>query len=430
VGLAGDEYRLLQCLNNLIDNAVKFTEQGEIALTVDPVKETRDEITLRFLVRDTGIGIEGQHLEHLFEPFMQADNSATRRYGGTGLGLAISKKLVNLMKGEIWCQSTPGRGSSFGFTARFGRHHHAERLINQRRDFQGLSALVVDDSQIFRTVADKYLKAFGFEVSAAASGEEALDLVNRLRGESRCPDLVIVDLKMPGWDGLKTASQLNEAVPPGEPRPKIILTTTHSRAQVSKAAAKAGIKAVLEKPITADTLENVLEILFNAGAAGAPGKTPLSEAEQKRKLTRAAKGLDASSPAEHLAGAKILLVEDNEVNQLVAKKILLKAGLEVSVANNGREALEMVKAGRPFDLVLMDIQMPVMDGLTAAREIRRLDNGADLPIVALTAHSQPEDREKSFSAGMNDHLTKPLDIHGLFHCLDKFIKTGPAGQPA
>jgi len=430
VGLVGDEYRLLQCLNNLLDNAVKFTEQGEITLTVDPVKETPDEITLRFLICDTGIGIENQHLDKLFEPFIQADNSATRRYGGTGLGLAISKKLANLMNGEIWCQSAPGRGSSFGFTARFGRHNHAELFINRRRDFHGLSALIVDDNIMFQTVSGQYLKAFGFEASAASSGEDALDTVNRLRAEGRFPDLVIVGLKMSGWDGLETARRLNGAVPPGEPLPKIILTTTHSRAQVSRAAAATGIKAVLEKPILAETLENVLGILFETGGAAPSGRATLSESEQKRKLTRAAKGRDVPSPAKHLTGARILLVEDNEVNQMVAKKILLKAGLEVSVANNGQEALEMVKAGYSFDLILMDIQMPVMDGLTAAREIRRLDNGVDLPIVALTAHSQPEDREKSFSAGMNDHLTKPLDINGLFHCLDKFIKTGPNGHLA
>jgi CheY-like chemotaxis protein/signal transduction histidine kinase len=428
--LVGDEYRLLQVLNNILDNAVKFTEHGEISLTIETLAETETEATLLFMIRDTGTGMDLRRIKKLFAPFTQVDTSFTRRHGGIGLGLAISRKLVNMMDGEIWGESEPGRGSTFGFIARFGRYNHAERFIGPCRDFTGRSALIVDDSQMSRFILGKYLQTFGFEVHGAASGQEALDTLARLRDEGRRPDLVTMDLVMPGWDGLETTRRLNETVP--EPRLQVILTTAHSNTDTARAAAEAGIRTVLEKPVSAYALLSVLNILFETGTAPGPGTAPLFAAEQERKLARAAKGRNAPNLVRHLVGARILLVEDNEVNQMVAKKILKKAGLEVAVANNGQEALNMVKADR-YDLVLMDIQMPVMDGLTAAREIRRLAKGADLPIVALTAHARTEDRKESFSAGMNDHLTKPLDINDLFRCLDKWIKTGPGGrsdQPA
>ena len=420
VGLVGDEFRLHQCLNNLLDNAVKFTERGEISLSVEPVTETGDQVTLRFLVRDTGIGIENWQMATIYDPFTQADTSFTRRYAGSGLGLAICKSLVDLMGGDIWVESEPGRGSTFGFTASFGRHNPGERLINRQACFIGLCALVVDDNSLSRAILEEYLMAFGFEVSSAASGEEALEFLNRARDQGRRLDLVIMDCNMPGWDGLETTRRLNDSTPP-DGRPAIIMITVHSKLKMLKSASEVGIKTVLEKPPSVDALKSVLTSIFSC--------TSPPEGGSQKKSARPAEAPEAAKIIKHLAGAQILLVEDNEVNQIIAQKVLTKVDLNVSLANNGQEALEMVMAN-DYDLVLMDIQMPVMDGLTATREIRRLEKGAFLPIVALTAHSSAEDREKSLDAGMNDHLTKPLNIEKLFRCLIKWIKTGQGAASA
>jgi|GEM_PF-3425786 len=414
-GLVGDDFRLLQILNNLTSNAVKFTNHGEISLTVEVISETEDEARLRFLVRDTGIGLARDQISKLFSAFTQADSSTTRRYGGTGLGLAISKRLVEMMDGEIWCESELGQGSLFGFTARFGRHDHKVRYIERRTEFSGLSAMAVDDNELALKILKAYLKAMGFSVVTASSGTEALKIMSDLNGQGRKMDLILIDWKMPGMDGLETTRRINEITAPDRV-PAVIMATAYSCDEVIIQAKSVGIKTVLPKPLSPSSLYNVLAIVF--GDAG--------EEERQRKLARADCGRNPSEMVKHLAGASILLVEDNEVNQLVARKILKKAGFRVTVANNGQEAVDMVTgdpaAGEKFDLVLMDIQMPVMDGLDATRAIRSQARFADLPIVAMTAHAMAQDRDKSLAAGMNDHIVKPLDLNELFRCLAKWIK--------
>ncbi len=404
-GLIGDDFRLLQVLNNLTSNAVKFTARGEVSLTVEVVEEKEDEAVLRFLVRDTGIGMKREEIDKLFTAFTQADSSSTRRYGGTGLGLAISKRLVEMMGGEIWCESVPDRGSLFGFIARFGRHDHQARYVERQTDLSGLSALAVDDSDLALKILDKYLRTMGLEVLTASSGAAAVALVEQMTRADRHLDLLIIDWKMPGMDGIETTRRINQITAPDH-IPAVIMATAYCCEEITALSQEVGIKSVLPKPLSPSALNNALAEVF-----GAEGPRPAQSAQESR----------ASDQVAHLTGARILLVEDNEVNQLVACRILRKAGLEVTVAANGREALDSLDR-ETFDLVLMDIQMPVMDGLTATREIRKNSRFRDLPIVAMTAHAMAQDREKSLEVGMNDHIVKPLDLNELFHCLAKWIK--------
>ena len=409
-GLVGDDFRLLQILTNLSSNAVKFTDSGEISLTVEVIKETESEAELRFLMRDTGIGLTQEQIQKLFSAFTQADNSTTRRYGGTGLGLAISKRLVEMMDGTIWVESTPGQGSTFGFTARFGRHDKKARYIERRTEFNGLSAMAVDDNDLALKILNKYLQTMGFNVYTAKSGPEALTTMGELADRGQHLDLILIDWKMPEMDGIETTRRINEITAP-EHIPAVIMATAYSCDEVIIQAKEVGIKTVLPKPLSPSSLQNVLSVVFGE-----------SEEDQERRLAKAAKGRDPADLVAHLKGARVMLVEDNEVNQLVARKILKKAGLEVKVANNGQESLDILNSGETFDLVLMDIQMPVMDGLTATAEIRQNPKFADLPIVAMTAHAMAQDREKSLASGMNDHIVKPLDLTELFRCLAKWIK--------
>ncbi|MDR1046040.1 MAG: response regulator [Candidatus Adiutrix sp.] len=410
-GLVGDDFRLLQVLNNLTSNAVKFTAKGEISLSVEVVSETEQEAVLRFLVRDTGIGLEAGQIDKLFSAFTQADSSTTRQYGGTGLGLAISKRLVEMMGGEIWCQSQPGKGSLFGFTARFGRHSPELRYIDKRNDFSGLTALAVDDNSLALKILSAYLKTMGFEVLKASSGPQAMEIVTGLNQQDRRLDLLLIDWKMPDMDGIEATRRINELTDP-ENIPAVIMATAYSCDEVILKAKEVGIKTVLPKPLSPSALHDVLAVVFGGN---------LSEEEEAAKLARAKQGRDSSQLVAHLKGSRILLVEDNEVNQLVARRILRNAGLTVAVAGNGQEALDFLEKEN-FDLVLMDIQMPVMDGLTAAAEIRKNPKFKDLPMVAMTAHAMAQDREKSLKAGMNDHIVKPLDLQELFRCLAKWIK--------
>ncbi len=439
VGLVGDDFRLLQVINNLTSNAVKFTSQGEISLAVEVAEQNETEVRLRFLIRDTGIGLAPDQIGKLFSAFTQVDTSATRRYGGTGLGLAISKRLVEMMDGEIWCESRPGRGSLFGFTARFGRHGRATRYLEDRGAFSGLSALAVDDNETALKVLQEYLTAMGFEVRTAASGPEALDIMEELRRDGRKPDLLIADWKMPEMDGPELARRIGELLAPDRV-PAVIMVTTRPEDEIAALNQEAGLKApegpsaaataswacrsgrdegstasnlrVLPKPLSPAILRLALAEAF--GDRGRPGPAP------------APAGPNPAGRIKHLAGARILLVEDNEVNQLVAGRILKKAGFTVRLANNGRQAVDLVET-EPFDLVLMDIQMPVLDGLSATAEIRQNPAFTDLPIVAMTAHAMARDREKSLEAGMNDHLVKPLDINELFDCLARWIKRPEGG---
>ena len=403
-GLIGDQVRLTQVLNNLANNAIKFTEKGQVTLKVETLEEEGDRVVLRFLVEDTGIGLSKEQLEKLFSAFTQADVSTTRKYGGTGLGLVISKRLVEMMGGEIWCDSELNKGSIFGFTAAFKVHSTAKRYVPKRNDFRGLYALAVDDNSVALEILNDFLKTLGFSVVTASSGAEALVTVSEWKEQGRHFDLVFIDWKMPEMDGIEASNRINKLVDPNE-LPVIIMSTAYNRDEVLGLSQESGIHNVLTKPISPSTILNVLVETFGRGVEG-------------KNSTKPAPVENAMS---HFKGSRILLAEDNEVNQLVASRILKNAGFIVEIANNGEEALSMVQANQ-YHLVLMDIQMPKMDGIEATRQIRALPEFKDLPIVAMTAHAMSGDREISLAAGMDDHINKPINLQELFSTVTKWLR--------
>ncbi|MDR2140374.1 MAG: response regulator [Deltaproteobacteria bacterium] len=413
--LVGDPLRLGQVLNNLLTNAVKFTEKGQVNLVVEVMRETHHQVTLRFEVRDTGIGLTEEQIARLFTAFNQADSSVTRRYGGTGLGLAISKSLVEMMGGSIWCQGTKGQGSSFCFTARFGVGDRSLRYASQQSELKDIVVLAVDDYEPVLTVLVDNLKSLGVTAIGCGSGQAALTILKDRQERDDRTDAVILDWKMPGMDGLETADQIQLTLPP-EKRPALIMVTANDRDDLASQAKDHGIMAIVPKPISASSVLNALTQVLKVGL----------EPQKPKKTSKASQKADPSVVA-HLKGSRILLAEDNEVNQLVAKRLLKNAGFEVSIANNGLEAVAMVEA-ESYDLVLMDIQMPEMDGLTATKTIRAKPGFENLPIVAMTAHAMSGDRELSIAAGMNDHVTKPINLSELFATLSRWIK--PKDAPA
>ena len=405
-GLVGDPVRLTQIISNLAGNAVKFTDKGQVAVKVETVSQTGSEVRLKFLVEDTGVGLTPDQINHLFASFSQADASITRRYGGTGLGLVISKRLVEMMGGEIWVESQYGQGSIFGFTANFGLHSSPRKYLEGGRDFAGLKALVVDDNAVALEIIRDGLKSLGFKVAGAASGREALALIDEWRSRGDLFDLIIIDWMMPEMDGIETIKRLNAIDAPDKP-PVVIMATAYNRDEVLGLARDAGIRSVLTKPVSPSTMMAVLTDIFGR-------KTPCHNRPQT------ARERDQALTAR-FTGSKVLLAEDNEVNQLVASRILKNAGFMVDIADNGLKAVEMVRGGN-YDLVLMDIQMPEMDGLSATREIRSTPGLEKLPVIAMTAHAMSGDREQSLAAGMNDHVNKPINLNELFGCLSRWLE--------
>ena len=408
LALVGDPLRLGQVLINLCNNAVKFTEQGEIVISTKLVEKQDEWVMLQFSVRDTGVGLTQEQKGKLFQAFSQADMSTTRKYGGTGLGLTISKRLVNMMGGEIWVESEAGKGSEFIFTAKFGlARKFSRRRLEPSVDLRGMRVLVVDDNASSREILQSLLETMSFEVTVAASAEEGIAELEK-EANTRPYRLVLMDWKMPGMDGIK-ASALIKKHPSLPQKPKIIIATAYGREEVMQRSEKVGVDGFLLKPVGQSVLFDAIMVAFGKEApeGEAVARVSGSDEEELRKIR----------------GAMVLLAEDNEINQQVAKEILEQAGLVVSIANNGKEAVEMVRAGN-FDVVLMDIQMPVMGGFEATQEIRRDERFKDLPIIAMTAHAMAGDREKSLEAGMNDHVTKPIDPDQLISALVKWIKPG------
>ncbi len=423
--LVGDPLRLGQVLINLANNAVKFTEHGEIVVSTELVSRGEKTVEFKFTVKDTGIGLTDEQRGRLFESFSQADTSTTRRFGGTGLGLAISKRLVEMMNGRIWVESVPGPGSTFCFTAVFGIGREESRTRHTPPpDLRGLRTLVVDDNSTSREILQGMLESFSFAVTLAASGEEGLaEFEKSQNGPSY--DLVVMDWKMLGIDGIETARRIKNL--PGLRRaPRIILVTAYGREEIMRQAEKMGLDGFLIKPVSPSVM---FDTIMQAFGQEAPREL---RTDSVRKLE--------SEASERLAGAKVLLVEDNEINQQVAMEILSGAGLKVTVASNGQEALDLVRSNA-YAAVLMDVQMPVMDGYTATRKIREIEAGdapdpasgltpraSGLPIIAMTAHAMSGDREKSLAAGMNDHITKPIDPVQLFGTLAKWIRPAEGTQ--
>lgn len=409
VVLVGDPLRLGQVLSNLASNAIKFTEAGEIVVSVTVDSKKEKDVILRFSVKDTGVGLSEEQIGKLFQSFSQADGSTSRKYGGTGLGLAICKRLVEMMGGEIWIESEQGKGSTFIFTARFGiQKKKQKRTWEPPVDLQGMRVLVVDDSAASREILKVALESFTFSVTTVASGEEALRELKRNTNDkgSQAYELVLMDWKMTGLNGIET-TKIITSDPDISKTPNIIMLTAYGREEIRKQAKSAEIDIFLEKPVTNSLLFDAITQTFSK--------------EGTRKSRSAKHGFKEIKEIEEIKGSKVLLAEDNEINQQVATELLEKAGLTVKIANNGKEAIKAIE-GSEFDLVFMDVQMPEMGGLEATGCIRRNPRFRSLPIIAMTAQAMAGDREKCIEAGMDDYITKPIDINELFSVLVRWIK--------
>jgi two-component system sensor histidine kinase/response regulator len=408
--LIGDPLRVGQILINFLNNAVKFTDKGEIKIQISVSEAFSDAVELRFAVFDTGIGLTPEQCDHLFESFHQADASITRRYGGSGLGLAISRNLAALMGGKVGVTSQLGVGSEFWFTARFGRGAAVASRLLDAAHLRGRRALVVDDNNSARWIISKMLDSIGFRVTSVGSGAGALAEITRADEAGEPFDLVYVDWQMPEFDGIatfKAIRTLNVTKPP-----KVAMMTAVSREDLLSAVPDAGVEVILTKPLSTASLLDAAMQLLN-GKPVASGEASLEEAPS----------FDLAS----LAGARVLLVEDSELNQQVACEMLQQVGLVVDVAANGQIAIEQLLREH-YDCVLMDMQMPVMDGITATREIRKLTQFAQLPILAMTANAMTSDRERCIEAGMNDYIAKPITPTELCAKLQRWIRPREASD--
>jgi len=410
--MLGDALRLTQVLNNLVGNAIKFTAQGEIVVRAEVVGELNDRLRLRISVRDTGIGMSEEQVANLFQLFGQADASIARRYGGTGLGLAISKRLVELMDGGFEVSSTPGRGSCFAFTCNVGRARPGAERIDLHR-IRGMRTLVVDSQPTERLILQQILQSWRFQVGVASFGDEAL---YRLRqADPLHPyELLLVDWKTVGADFLDAARRITEQRRIAPPR-VIVLGSLHASLSLAEEMQGSASTQVLVKPVTPSRLFDAVMQLQSAEALDAPAQAGSSMASLA----------DTMRP---LHGARVLLVEDNPVNQQVACAFLAIMKLQVEVADNGLQAIERVRQ-EDFDVVLMDMQMPELDGASATRLIRSLPDRADLPIIAMTAGALERDVQDCLAAGMNAHVSKPIDPRQLVRTLLTWVRP-PAGEQA
>jgi PAS domain S-box-containing protein len=411
--LVGDPLRLGQILINLVNNAVKFTEHGEIVVRVALEEKILDKVNLRFSVRDSGIGMTPEQTARLFQAFSQADSSTTRKYGGTGLGLSISKRLVEMMDGNIWIESNSGTGSVFHFTAWFGMGSGIAKRKIVFPDIAGIRVLVVDDNQQARQILTDSLRELALKAESVSCGVDAIrELAN---ADSQEPfQLVMMDWHMPGMDGLET-SRIIKCSDRLKHIPKVVMVSAFEREDIRSQAEELRIDGYLLKPVTPSTLFDTLVELF-----GKTGDEPATS-----RMSRA----DAAS--HNATGVRILLVEDNEVNQQVATELLESAGATVRVANHGVEAVRILTEGEQplFDIVFMDLQMPEMDGFTATRLLRSRPNLQDLPIIAMTAHALLEERQRCLEAGMNDHVSKPIEPDALFATLRRWARPREVQAP-
>jgi signal transduction histidine kinase/DNA-binding response OmpR family regulator/HPt (histidine-containing phosphotransfer) domain-containing protein len=406
--LVGDPLRLGQVLLNLVSNAIKFTDEGEILVQAYPLNVTDEMAELEFRVRDTGIGMTEEQCGRMFQSFSQADSSTTRKYGGTGLGLAISKQLVEIMGGTIRLESQHGLGTTFIFTARF-RRAHIEDMPKRNllsADLKQLKVLVVDDVASARQMLASMLGLFSCRVDCVDSGQAALIALESTDNNDPYR-LVLMDWNMPGLDGIETSRRI-KMHPQLAEIPTIIMVTAHDREILMEQAASVGLDAFLVKPVTPSMLVDTIMGIFNLCGVGETVQ-PLD--------TWGIKTL------HEIQGARVLLVEDNAINQQIAQELLRQAGLVVTIANNGQEAVDLVEREH-FDAVLMDLQMPIMDGFEATRAIRCNPSFEHLPIIAMTANAMAGDREKCLAAGMNDHVAKPIAPDLLFKALTNWIAPG------
>jgi len=404
--LIGDPVRLRQILVNLIGNAIKFTKQGEIVLRVEAEEQTGESVSLHFSVKDTGIGIPQDRQKLIFEAFTQADSSMTRKFGGTGLGLTISSSLVQLMGGRVWVESEPAKGSTFHFTAKFGlgKAPAARAPAQDLVDLRNMPVLVVDDNATNRLMLEGMLLRWFMMPTLAEGGREALDILHKAKKNGKPFPLVLTDMQMPGMDGFALAEQIKND--PGLAGATIMMLTSAGQRGDAARCRELGIAAYLTKPIQqSDLREAILTALGNRSV----------ERDRAALVTR-------HSLREARRNLRILLAEDNPVNQTLAIRLLEKRGHTVVVANNGREALAILEnsAAGGFDLALMDIEMPEMDGFEATAAIREKEksSGKHLPIIALTAHVMKGDQDRCAAAGMDGYVSKPIHPDELFHAID------------
>lgn len=411
--LSGDALRLSQMIINYANNAIKFTDRGAIDIIVRVLERDSNSVKLRFAVRDSGIGLTQAQASKLFQNFQQADTSTTRKYGGTGLGLSITKILATQMGGEVGVDSVPGAGSTFWFTAKLRLGSDTARKLLLQSELHGRKVLVVDDIDSARQVLGEMLSSMRFAVDLASDGEQALAKIHAADTADQPYAIVLLDWQMPGMDGIQTAQSLHKLALKAPP--KLAMLSAHGRGDLAAALARAptaGIAAVLDKPVVPSHLFDTLVALLGgmpdlAGLRGEVAHTAIPQALRA------------------IHGARILLAEDNALNQQVAGELLRDAGLVVDIADDGRIACDKVALahadGQPYDLILMDLQMPNMDGLDAAQHIRSQPHGHILPIVAMTANAMASDREKCLGAGMVDFVAKPIDPDALFRALLRWI---------
>jgi len=402
----GDALRLGQVLINLVGNAVKFTEQGEVMAFARLLKETADHLILEFQVEDTGIGLTPSQLAQLFKKFSQADGSTSRKYGGTGLGLSISKNLVEMMGGQIRAQSTPGQGTIFTFTVLLQKAQgKANQVFTKIKSLKNLKILAVDDNLHALDIVKIYLKQIQCQPHIAHTPKGGLALLAEAQKQGKPFEVVLLDWKMPEKDGLQVAQMIKENSDLYG-KPKCILVTAYAREELQNQLGEYGISDMMVKPINAYSLQEHIFRLFHP--------------QEQKIAQRLFESKKSTQDYSQLQGTRVLLAEDNDINQQVALGLLESMGLEVTLAHNGVQALEWIEK-RDFDVVLMDLHMPIMDGFTAGRKIRANPKFDQLPIIALTANAMVGDRERCLAVGMNEHSPKPIDMEDLFDKLFQLV---------
>ena len=430
--LLGDPTRLKQILTNLIGNALKFTEFGKVSVRVELETSSESDVSLRFLVNDTGIGICAEDLERIFQAFSQADSSTTRRFGGTGLGLSISSQLVALMGGQLTCESQQGEGSTFQFTVSFGLESTDIELSPPGEAREGTlkpTALIVDDDDGVRKLLAVHLEDRGWNTVRAESGVKALDLLQRMS-----VNLTFLDLRMPGLDGAATFKAIRAI----DPSARVVIVTGNPEDEIMARAWKVGTFSLLTKPFTMHELDIVLQGMSpNPALATGPNLatsnlTPLACGDTSISWQAPAQSQTGSNLSIQLRSLNVLLAEDNPVNQLLATKLLEGQGHIVSLATNGRQVCDMFEPGA-FDVILMDVQMPIIDGLAATTIIREKEKSTTFhtPIIAMTAHAMVGDREMCLQSGMDAYIAKPIELDQLLGLIAELVPevTEPAMLP-
>lgn len=405
--LKGDLFRINQILINLLSNAIKFTSKGEIILSIKLIEKNKKSVKIKFDVKDTGIGLSKEQQSKLFNSFSQADSSTTRKYGGSGLGLAICKQIVELMNGEIGVNSEIGVGSDFYFELEI-EFQEEQKIIEINKEIKDLKVLIVDDNASSREILENIIKSLKLEVKSLCCGKESIVELKEAYLNGNPYDLVLMDWMMPQMDGVDTIIKIKEDKQIRK-TPTFIMVTAYNKDELIQKVKDANVVGVLEKPISPSSLYDSLLKAF--------GNNIIINTHENMKK-------DGFKEIKNsLKGNKALLVEDNLQNQEIAVAFLDNLGIKTVVSNNGKEALEILEKDDDFDVVLMDCQMPIMDGYEATKQIRKIEKFKDLPIIAMTANAMQGDKQKCIDAGMDDYISKPLDFNRFYETLVPYVKS-------